>query len=180
VITNSDRTRRDVIELLGVSPERVHTVYYGIEPETFRPATAETRARTRRELGWSADRAVVAFVGALGDRRKGFDVLFEAWRQLCADASFEAELVVIGSGAELPAWIVRAADAGLSSRMRFLGFRRDVPAILAACEPSMDLVGGEGLGAALPDRPAGLRARVAALRTTLLAPAGPGRASARR
>jgi glycosyltransferase involved in cell wall biosynthesis len=151
VITNSDRTRRDVIELLGVSPERVHTVYYGIEPEAFRPASAEARARIRRELGWSGDRPVVAFVGALGDRRKGFDVLFEAWRQLCADPSFEAELVVIGSGAELPAWIARAAEAGLSSRMRFLGFRRDVPAILAACDALVSPTRYEAYGLAVQE-----------------------------
>jgi glycosyltransferase involved in cell wall biosynthesis len=149
VIANSERTRRDVIELLGVPAERVHTVYYGIEPEAFRPASAESRARTRDELGWSANRPVVAFVGALGDRRKGFDVLFEAWRQLCASASFDAELVVIGTGAELPAWVARASAAGLDSRMRFLGFRRDVPAILGACDALVSPTRYEAYGLAV-------------------------------
>ena len=39
VVANSERTRRDLIERVGVSPERVHTVYYGVDPERFRPAT---------------------------------------------------------------------------------------------------------------------------------------------
>jgi glycosyltransferase involved in cell wall biosynthesis len=149
VIANSERTRRDVIDLLGVPAERVHTVYYGIEPEAFRPATAEARAETRRQLGWPMSRPIAAFVGALGDRRKGFDVLFEAWKELCSNAAFDAELVVIGTGAELPAWIARAAAAGLDSRMRFLGFRRDVPAILGACDALVSPTRYEAYGLAV-------------------------------
>ena len=39
-----------------------------------------------------------------------------------------------GTGAELPAWRQRAQAAGLGDRMRFLGFRSDVPEILAALD----------------------------------------------
>jgi glycosyltransferase involved in cell wall biosynthesis len=42
--------------------------------------------------------------------------------------------VVIGSGNELPAWRKRAAAAGLADRVRFLGFRSDVPALLAGLD----------------------------------------------
>jgi glycosyltransferase involved in cell wall biosynthesis len=134
VITNSERTRRDVIEHLDVSPDRVHTVYYGIDPERFRPPTAVERVEARAALGWPDDRPVVAFIGALGDRRKGLDTLFAAWQKLCASAQWDADLVVVGTGAELPAWETRAAQAGLQDRIRFLGFRKDVERILAACD----------------------------------------------
>ena len=47
VITNSHATRRAVIERLGVAPERTHTVYYGTDPERFRPPSPDERSRAR-------------------------------------------------------------------------------------------------------------------------------------
>jgi glycosyltransferase involved in cell wall biosynthesis len=134
VITNSDRTRRDVIEHLNVSAELVHTIYYGIDQEQFQPASAAQRVAAREALGWTKDKPVVAFIGALGDRRKGLDTLFAAWQRLCASAQWDADLVVVGTGAELPTWKARAMQAGLQDRFRFLGFREDVPRVLAACD----------------------------------------------
>jgi glycosyltransferase involved in cell wall biosynthesis len=133
-ICNSERTRRDAIERLGVAPERAATVYYGCDGTLFRPAAPGERARLRRRLGWPAGRPVVLFVGALGDRRKGFDTLFAAWRALCSEPDWDALLAVAGRGAELPLWEKRAADAGLGGRIRFLGFRTDVAELARAAD----------------------------------------------
>jgi glycosyltransferase involved in cell wall biosynthesis len=133
VLANSDRTRRDLLELLDLPSDRVRTVYYGTDPDRFRPISAEERLRIRRGEGWPESRPVAVFVGGLGDRRKGFDRLFAAWRRLCL-GEWDVDLVVIGSGAELPAWQARAEGAGLTDRIRFLGFRRDVPDLLPACD----------------------------------------------
>jgi glycosyltransferase involved in cell wall biosynthesis len=130
IIANSDRTKRDLIERLAIPEQRIHRVYYGTEPHIFYPATAQERAELRCQLGWSLDKPIVMFIGALGDRRKGFDTLFSAWQRLCADSNWDADLVVIGAGAELPLWQRRAAEAGISSRIHFLGFRSDVPDLL--------------------------------------------------
>ena len=97
IIANSDRTRRDLIERLGLEPERIHTIYYGIDPQAFCPASEEERAARRHALHWPAQRPVAMFIGALGDRRKGFDTLFAAWQKLCGMGSWDADLVVIGS-----------------------------------------------------------------------------------
>jgi glycosyltransferase involved in cell wall biosynthesis len=133
ILANSERTRRDLIERVGVTPERIRTVYYGTDHERFRPASPEERLAVRRREGWPEGRPIAAFVGALGDRRKGFDVLFAGWRRLCR-GDWDADLVVIGTGAELPAWRARVREAGLEERVRFLGFRRDVPELLPACD----------------------------------------------
>ena len=74
------------------------------------------------------------FVGALGDRRKGFDVLFEAWRMLVLDPAWDVDLFVAGEGAERDAWIARSKEMGLASRIHFLGFRTDVSSLLAAAD----------------------------------------------
>jgi glycosyltransferase involved in cell wall biosynthesis len=136
VLANSERTRADLVERLGVPSGRIRVVYYGIDPRRFRPPTAAERVAARARLGVPGDdRPAVAFVGALGDRRKGFDTLFAAWRHLAGESSWAARLVVVGAGAMLAAWRSRAAEAGLlGSSIRFLGFRDDVPDVLAACD----------------------------------------------
>jgi glycosyltransferase involved in cell wall biosynthesis len=134
VIANSERTRRDVIERVGIAEDRVTTMYYGVDPARFRGASETDRSAARQSLGWSDGSPILAFVGALGDRRKGFDVLYDAWRQLCALPTWDALLVVVGTGAELPVWRARAIEDGLARRIQFLGFRRDVPTILSACD----------------------------------------------
>jgi glycosyltransferase involved in cell wall biosynthesis len=134
VICNSERTRRDVIEHLGVAPECAVTIYLGCDGAVFRPAAAGVRKRLREELGWPVGRPVVLFVGALGDRRKGFDTLFAAWQLLCREPTWDALLAVVGRGAEAPLWKRRAVDAGLTDRIRFLGFRTDVPDLARAAD----------------------------------------------
>lgn len=134
VIANSRRTKRDLVEKLGVPESRIHVVYYGIDAELFQPAAVSQRREARTELGWSDSRPITVFIGALGDRRKGFDTLVEAWRLRCGDRNWDARLLVIGQGAELPRWQRRIREMGLGDSISFLGFRRDVPRILSACD----------------------------------------------
>jgi glycosyltransferase involved in cell wall biosynthesis len=134
VICNSQRTADDVVAKVGVAKDRTRVVYYGIDAAAFGPIAAEERERARRALGIAGDRRLALFVGALGDRRKGFATVFEAWQALCARPDWDVDLLVVGTGAELPAWRSRAAAALPAGRIRFLGFRRDMPAIVAACD----------------------------------------------
>jgi glycosyltransferase involved in cell wall biosynthesis len=134
VIANSGLTRRHAIDLLGARAPSTHVVYYGADAERFRPPSDDERGEARRALGWMDDRPAVCFVGALGDRRKGFDTLFAAWTRLCADAAWDARLVVVGAGGELEAWRRRVADAGMPDRIQFLGFQPDVRRVLWAVD----------------------------------------------
>ncbi len=132
VICNSRRTRDDVIERLGVEASRIHVVYYGADPIRFSAVSAADGADAKRALGVATSRPLVGFVGALGDRRKAFDTLFQAWTELCRRATWDADLFVVGSGAERPEWQRRAREAGLSTRIRFAGYRQDIPEVFAA------------------------------------------------
>ena len=134
VICNSRRTASDVVERVGISERNVRIVYYGTDPARFSRIGAEERASARRALDVPDDRPLALFVGALGDRRKGFDTLFDAWRSLCATPDWDVDLVVAGTGSELPAWRRRALETMPGDRVRFLGFRRDMPALFAACD----------------------------------------------
>jgi len=134
VICNSRRTRDDVVRHIGVEPSRTCVVYYGGDPVRFSRVTPDDRAAARLRFGWPSERPLVAFVGALGDRRKAFDTVFAAWADLCSDRQWDADLVVVGSGAEQPAWVRKAREAGCADRFRFVGFRCDVPELLAAVD----------------------------------------------
>lgn len=134
IICNSRRTRDDVVQRIGVDPSRVRVIYYGGDPVRFSLVGADERAAAKKALSQPTDRPLVGFVGALGDRRKAFDTVFAAWCELCRCENWDADLIVVGHGAELPAWQSRAREAGVGDRIRFAGFRTDVPEILAALD----------------------------------------------
>ena len=48
IIANSQRTRRDLIELLRLDPQRIRVVPLGTDPDAFRPVTLDERAAARR------------------------------------------------------------------------------------------------------------------------------------
>jgi glycosyltransferase involved in cell wall biosynthesis len=148
VICNSRRTARDAVELLGADPGRVRVAYLGGDPAALAPVTPDERAAGRARLRWG-DRPWVGFVGQLGNRVKGFDTLYVAWRALCRDPRWDANLAVLGEGPDRPAWEARSAADGLAARVRFLGFRTDVPAVLAACD-AYGLAAHEALCRGLP------------------------------
>jgi glycosyltransferase involved in cell wall biosynthesis len=134
VICNSHRTADDVRRHYGVPDARLRVAYYGVDADGFSPVTPAARARSRQALGIREGRRVALFIGALGDRRKGFDVLFDAWRTLATDPAWDVDLLAAGTGAERAAWEDRARREGLGETVRLLGFREDVASVMAAAD----------------------------------------------
>jgi glycosyltransferase involved in cell wall biosynthesis len=133
VVVNSKVTHDHVREV-GVPEDRIRTIYYGINPDEFRPIQPDERQQARERLAWGT-RPTAIFLGALGhDRRKGFDVLFEAWALLAQDPAWDVDLAAVGGGADVPHWQAEAQRRGLAERIRMLGFSKQVPDILAAAD----------------------------------------------
>jgi len=186
VICNSRVTAADVQRRYGVAASKTPVIYYGIDAAAFGPASEGERRSARGALDVPADRPVALFIGALGDRRKGFDLLFDAWRTLSARGGWDAELVVAGAGAERDAWAARARAAGLTG-VRVLGFRTDIASLLAAADVLVHPARYEayGLGVheaicrgvpAIVSSTSGVAERFPAALGPLLLPAGAGAA----
>jgi glycosyltransferase involved in cell wall biosynthesis len=92
IIAISESTRRDVIEILGLPPERVTVIYPGI-PEAFFTVdpSAVDGVRTHYEL----QREYILFVGVL-EPRKNLLRLVEAYKSLAPSLRQEFELVLVG------------------------------------------------------------------------------------
>jgi glycosyltransferase involved in cell wall biosynthesis len=134
VFCNSRRTADDVQRFYGVPASRTRVVYYGSDARAFGAVTPDEQRAARAALGVPDGRRAAVFIGALGDRRKGFDVLFDAWRALAGDPLWDVDLLVAGEGSEVDAWTSRAQQAGMAGRVRFLGFRGDITTVLAAAD----------------------------------------------
>ena len=145
VIANSEATRHALHEHHGIHGDRVRTVYLGSDP-SWGPADPAERERARSGFDIPPGAPVVAFVGTLGaDINKGFDVLWEAWKQLRASARWDAHLLVAGGGWRLPQWRKEAARDGGSS-VRFLGFTPAIREVLAASDLLVSPVRYEAYG----------------------------------
>ncbi len=109
---------------------RAVSVRNGRDPSVFHP-DPEARARIRAALGVPEDRVVVVAVSRLV-RHKGYPELAAAMRDVP-----DAELWVVGNrlesdrGDDMEALL---REAGLGDRLRLLGYRTDVAAILAAAD----------------------------------------------
>lgn len=132
VVCNSDRTVQDVVNRVGVDPRRVRRVYYGVDATRFHDRGEPESAKIT--IGRDPSVPLVLFVGALGDRRKGFDTVYASWAELCRTSQWDAHLLVAGAGAELGRWRALTDRDGMSDRITFLGYRTDIPNLMAAAD----------------------------------------------
>lgn len=145
-IANSDRTRRDLIEVLGIDPALVHTVYLGAE-SGWGPVSAEEKASARRVFQIPDGRRVAVFIGTIThDRNKGFDVALEAWRQLCSGPHWDVDLLIAGGGGALDSCRQKVTQWKLEDRIRLLGFSNRVRELLAAADVLVSPVRYEAYG----------------------------------
>jgi glycosyltransferase involved in cell wall biosynthesis len=116
----------ELVEKLAWPAEKVEVVYNAVDPGRFARAAPPG---LREELGGGEGGRLLVLTPARLHEQKGHRVLFEAIAQV-PDAVF----VLAGDGPERAALEELADRLGIADRIRFLGRREDIPALLAACD----------------------------------------------
>jgi glycosyltransferase involved in cell wall biosynthesis len=131
VIVNSRATERALCRNLSWKPAgEIHLLPNGIDVERF--ARSRPRPETRRALGLAPDAPVMIVVGELTKRKSAADIvaiLPELIRRFP-----DLTLLLAGEGSERHSLEELARRSGVGAHVRFLGFRRDVPDLLAASD----------------------------------------------
>lgn len=119
----------------GVSHERIRRIPNGLDPSPF--LADIDRDAVRSDLGLAPGDVAVTLVGSID--RKGHRELTEAAASLRADFP-NARYLYVGEGPREAEVAEHISRLGLEGIVRLTGFRKDVPAILAAsdifCLPS--------------------------------------------
>jgi UDP-glucose:(heptosyl)LPS alpha-1,3-glucosyltransferase len=134
-IAVSKMVEADLIQSFDLPPERVVTVYNGVDCEGFRPpGEASEREVIRQRLGLPNDARIVLFVGS-GFGRKGLGFLIEAWARLPRVRLQKPPYLLVAGGDRAEARYERLTMRHcIGDRVRFLGRRGDVPELMRAAD----------------------------------------------
>jgi glycosyltransferase involved in cell wall biosynthesis len=131
VLSVSEATKRDIVELLYVAPEKIAITPLGVD-ERFRRIDEDALSHFREQAG--IERPFVLFVGTL-EPRKNLPRLVEAFTLIASDVPHD--LVVIGPEGWLTSEIHGSSRQLLDrGRIQFRGFVPDgqLPAWYSACD----------------------------------------------
>jgi starch synthase len=85
-----------VQECYALASEKIARVFNPVDLSEWCPGD---RATARRELGLPPESRIVLWHGRVDFRRKGLDVLLDAWQRICSERSDEdLRLVLVGTG----------------------------------------------------------------------------------
>jgi glycosyltransferase involved in cell wall biosynthesis len=115
IIAVSESTRRDVVDLLRVPPERVTVIPEAVDTE-FRPPSAEEGRRVAATFGVPG--RYVLYVGQF-DPRKNMDGLLAAFARAAA-IDGELRLVIAGDLGKLSSFLTRALERTRAPRERIV------------------------------------------------------------
>jgi len=123
VITDSDSTKQDAIELVGVPAERIQTVYLAVEPRFSNEIKAEELEAFRQKQALT--KGFLLYLGTL-EPRKNITTIIEAYAQLRQKYAIEEKLVLAGGkGWFYDAIFEKVQKLGLESEVMFPGYVAD-------------------------------------------------------
>ena len=127
IISVNDEHCSMAVELGIEGPERIRTIHNGIDVGAF---AVPDRTAVRKHLGFGESQLLIGAVGRLAPQ-KGYVYLIQAFH-LLSGLFPSARLVIVGTGPLANELNGEAHRLGVADRVDFLGFRRDIPELLAA------------------------------------------------
>src|SRR5208283_4901896 len=131
-IAVSHAAAHHLIATKRVPKSKVRVIHNGRDLDRFAPADAQRRSATRAALGLGGDQPACLTLARLDDQKghrhliDALAVLARRWPNLVA--------LLAGEGPLEAALRAQCAALGLADRVRFLGYRRDVPELLEAAD----------------------------------------------
>jgi|GEM_PF-3892991 Glycosyltransferase len=132
VVVLSEFSKRQILAHYPGVERKLRVVPNGVDCEQFAPC-CEARRAVRQSLGiLPGDIAIACVARLFPDKNHAF--LLHAFRKLLATENVAPRLLLVGEGGQRQRLVDLAAELGISDRVHFLGFRRDVARILSACD----------------------------------------------
>ncbi|MBI4561182.1 MAG: glycosyltransferase family 4 protein [Candidatus Rokubacteria bacterium] len=130
LVAVSEKIRGEMRRFAGPGAKHVFVVHNGVDPAEFGGVRREeARERLAAELGLGRGDVVLLFAGDLRTERKGLRYLLEALGLL------PPHVKLLVAGRERGSPFLRLGERpSFRGRVQFLGFRRDLPEILAASD----------------------------------------------
>lgn len=121
IIAVSGNTKKDLIELCGVSPERITVIHNGVDLEVFRPMESG-KMREQLAVKYNLEPGYILYVGTL-EPRKNITTLIKAFKMLRESHRLPHKLVIAGGKGWLYREIFRAvSELGLKQEVLFTGY----------------------------------------------------------
>jgi glycosyltransferase involved in cell wall biosynthesis len=122
VVAVSEKVAQELVNI-GVPRSRIRVIVNGVDLEEFAPGESN-----RQKLGLPENVTLALFAGDIRTPRKNLDTVLHALVKVP-----DLHLVVVGHTQNSP-FPELAASLGLSDRVHFVGFRRDIPQIMQAVD----------------------------------------------
>jgi glycosyltransferase involved in cell wall biosynthesis len=139
----------------GARPDGIHIIPHAVRVEDYESPCHQKSLRM--EFGLPPDGWLLGSVGRL-THQKGFDVLLHALSVISRD---DFNLLIFGVGEEESRLRALATKLGLEARVRFAGYRRDVPRLIGALDLYLQPSRFEGMPLALLEAMAAARPVIA-------------------
>ncbi|WP_017656150.1 glycosyltransferase family 4 protein [Fortiea contorta] len=122
VVAVSEKVAQELVNI-GVQRDRIRVIVNGVDLVEFSPGISD-----RQKLGLPADVTLALFAGDIRTSRKNLDTVLQALVQVP-----DLHLAVVGGITDSP-FPKLAASLGLSDRVHFLGYRRDIAEIMRSAD----------------------------------------------
>lgn len=122
IVAVSKKVAQELVNI-GVSPAKIRVIVNGVDLQEFRPGIS-----SRSKLGLPENVNLALFAGDIRTTRKNLDTVLQALVKVP-----NLHLAVVGNteGSPFPEL---ANSLGISKRVHFLGYRRDIPDIMRAVD----------------------------------------------
>jgi glycosyltransferase involved in cell wall biosynthesis len=134
IVTVSQYSKAQIVQQLGVHPEKVIVIYNGVHPRFHCQDLHEARKGVDR--AFSLDRPYLLYVGNL-KRHKNLPCLLRGFALLCSRGRTDHHLLIIGNNTKERRPLQEAcAQLGIATRVRFISYVNDelLPKVYAAAD----------------------------------------------